>query len=122
MPDYRFELEICEGNGGPPLKKGEARPRLDFAKEGICAWMYYEGYQVGQTFKYPEDAGKLCSWVLDSLQSVVTTLEFGGTLPWRYAGTPYEKEIDLDGVTTEFIRCIDPTASGIVVKVKRIAE
>jgi hypothetical protein len=32
--------------------------------------------------------------------------------------------IDPEGVTTEYVRCIDPTASGIVVKVirKRIAE
>ena len=31
----------------------------------------------------------------------------------------YEKEMDPDGVTTEFIRCVDPTTSGIVVKVIR---
>ena len=30
-----------------------------------------------------------------------------------------EKVIDPEGVTTEFVRCIDPTASGIVVKVIR---
>jgi hypothetical protein len=46
-------------------------------------------------------------------------MQYGGTLPWRYEGTPYEKTIDPDGVTTEFVRCIDPTDSGIVVKVIR---
>lgn len=58
---------------------------------------------------------------MDSVLGVIRALEHGGTLPWRYRGTPYEKEIDPDGVTTEFVRCIDPTASGIVVKVTRTA-
>ncbi len=121
MPDYRFEIEIYEGNGGQPPKEGEDRPSLDFANEGICAWMYYAGYQAGQTFKYPEEAGKLCPSVLDSLQSIITTLGIGGTLPWMFTGTPYEKEVDPEGVTTEFVRCTDPTASGIVVKVIKTA-
>ena len=38
---------------------------------------------------------------------------------WQYQDTPYEKEIDPDGVTTEFVRCVDPTEPGIVVKVIR---
>jgi hypothetical protein len=53
------------------------------------------------------------------LQGIIHTLRFGGTLPWRYAGTPYEKAMDPEGVTTEYVRCIDPTDSGIVVKVIR---
>jgi hypothetical protein len=55
------------------------------------------------------------------LIGVIRALEHGGTLPWKYAGTPYEKVIDPEGVTTEFIRCIDPTESGIVIKVTRAA-
>ena len=47
-------------------------------------------------------------------------LKFGGTLPWEYKGTPYEKEFNLDSITTEFVRCIDPTDSEIIVKVTRI--
>ena len=58
---------------------------------------------------------------MDSVLGAMSALEHGGTLPWRYRGTPYEKEIDPDGVTTEYIRCIDPTASGIVVKLIRTA-
>ena len=50
---------------------------------------------------------------------VIRALENGGTLPWKYLGTPYEKVIDTDGVTTEYVRCLDPTASGIVIKVTR---
>ena len=36
-----------------------------------------------------------------------------------YKGTAYEKQIDPDGVTTEFVRCPDPTDAGIVVKITR---
>jgi len=119
---YEIELEIYEGKG--VVLRDEA-PRPDLAKEGICAWMCGVGdkqaYQVGQRFRYPEDLGKLCPWLVDSLTGVIRALEHGGTLPWRYAGTPYEKEIDPDGVTTEYVRCLDPTASGIVVKVLRRA-
>ena len=40
-------------------------------------------------------------------------------MPWLYEGTPYKKVIDPDGITTEFIRCPDPTASGVVAKITR---
>ena len=122
MKNYDIELEIFEGNGGQ-RRAGGTRP--DFAKEGICAWMYRgdgeTSYQLGQTFRYPEDLGKLCPWLVDSLSGVIRALEYGGTLPWRYVGTPYEKALDPDGVTTEFVRCLDPTASGIVIRVTRTA-
>jgi len=122
MRDYVIELEIYEGNGGERRADGT---RPDFANEGICAWMYggdgESAFQVGQKFRYPEDLGELCPWLADSLTGVIRALEYGGTLPWRYRGTPYEKVIDPDGVTTEFVRCLDPTASGIVIKVTRTA-
>jgi hypothetical protein len=117
MKSYTIELEIFEGKGGE-LRMDGTHP--DFAKEGICAWMY-GSYEVGQKFRYPDDLGKLCPWLVDSLTGVIRSLEHGGTLTWRYMGTPYEKEIDPDGVTTEFVRCIDPTDSGIVIKVIRTA-
>ncbi|UCF10811.1 MAG: hypothetical protein JSW65_03790 [Candidatus Bipolaricaulota bacterium] len=123
MTQYEIELEIHEGKGA---QLGPDVPRPDLAKEGICAWMCgwgeKPGYQVGDTFRYPQDLGRLCPWLLDSLTGVIRALEHGGTLPWRYAGTPYEKEIDPEGVTTEFVRCIDPTDSGIVIKVTRTAQ
>jgi hypothetical protein len=115
MKEYMIELEIYEGNSGQP---DPDITHLDFAKEGICAWMYGT-YQVGQKFRYPEDLGELCPWLVDSLTGVIRALEHGGTLPWKYQGTPYEKVIDPDGVTTEFVRCIDPSTSGIVIKVTR---
>lgn len=123
MSDYKIEIEIHEGKGGPLQKEGDTVIYPDFAHEGICAWMYrgdgQKSYRVGQQFAYPEDSDKLCPWLLDSLHSIVQVLRFGGTLPWRYKDTPYEKVIDPEGITTEYIRCIDPTASGIVIKVIR---
>jgi hypothetical protein len=123
MSDYQIEIEIYEGRGGQLQKEGDEIIWPDFVKEGLCAWMYHgdglKSYQKGQKFSYPEDLGLLCPWLRDSLQGVIQALNFGGTLGWTYRGTPYEKVIDPEGVTTEFVRCIDPTASGIVVKVIR---
>ncbi|MGD9099506.1 MAG: hypothetical protein PVF45_03430 [Anaerolineae bacterium] len=120
---YKIEIEIYEGKGGQ-LRKREGKvvyPNL--IKEGICAWMYRgdgeQSYQAGQIFAYPEDAEKLCPWLLDSLSGFIRELSAGETLGWTYKGTPYEKVIDPKGVTTEFVRCPDPTDCGIVVKVIR---
>ena len=93
---YRIDLEIIE------------------CKAGKCAQ-----HEMGQTFAYPADRGRLCPWLLDSMNGAIRVLEYGGTMPWLYEGTPYKKVIDPDGVTTEFIRCPDPTASGVVVKITR---
>ncbi|MBN1940317.1 MAG: hypothetical protein JW843_12080 [Candidatus Aminicenantes bacterium] len=91
---YRIDLEIFEA-------------RAD-------TWCHKKGDQ----FAYPQDWGKICPWLRGSLNDFVRILEFGGTLPWRYEGTPYEKVIDPDGVTTEYVRCPDPTAD-LVVKITR---
>ena len=123
MNDYKIEIEIFEGNGGNLQKDGERIVYPDLAAEGICAWMYrgdgHRSYRAGQKFTYPADAGKLCPWLVDTLQPMIHVLRLGGTLPWKYAGTPYEKVIDPDGMTTDVVRCVDPTASGIVVKIIR---
>lgn len=125
VPDkkYKLEIEIFEGNGGRLKKDGDEIIYPDLIKEGICAWMYRgdgeKSYQVGHRFSYPEDTDKMCPWLLDSMRTVLARLIAGETLNWYYEDTPYEKVIDPDGVTTEFVRCIDPTASGIVVKVIR---
>jgi uncharacterized repeat protein (TIGR04076 family) len=88
---------------------------IEAPKEG-CA-----NHQLGQKFKYPKDRGRMCEWLLDSMNGAIRVLEYGGTLPWGYEGTPYQKVINLNGVTTEYIRCPDPTKSGIVVKITRTA-
>lgn len=120
---YRFEIKIFEGKGGELRKEqGQVVYPADFESLGVCAWMYHgdgeKSYQVGQKFVYPDDAGKICPWLLSSLDPVITALRCGGTLGWEYKGTPYEKVINQKGVTTEFVHCIDP-ASGIVVKITR---
>jgi hypothetical protein len=45
-------------------------------------------------------------------------LQNGVILPWKYEGTPYEKVIDHKGITTEYVRCPDPTAD-LVAKITR---
>ena len=74
-------------------------------------------HKVGQKFRYPSETGKMCGWLLDSASHMIRVLECGGKLDWSYKGTPYEKLIDKDGVTTEFVRCPDPRPSGVVLKI-----
>ena len=93
---YRIDIEIVESKGGTCVQ-----------------------HNVGDKFLYPVDRGRICPWLLDSMNGAIRVLEFGGTLPWLYEGTPYKKVIDPEGVTTEFIRCPDPTASGVVAKITR---
>jgi uncharacterized repeat protein (TIGR04076 family) len=95
-PRYSIELEVIEG-----------------LEDSGC------DHRPGEKFEYPKDIGKLCPFLLDSMSGMLRVLEFGGTLPWTFPGTEYEKEIDADGVTTEYVRCPDPTATGIVVKITR---
>ena len=92
LHSFSFEIEIVEGNCQP--------------------------HQAGQTFKYPEDKGKICPWLMDAMNGAIRVLEFGGTLPWLYQGTPYQKVIDPNGLTTEFIRCPDPSRV-VVAKISR---
>jgi uncharacterized repeat protein (TIGR04076 family) len=123
MPRYKIDLEVFEGNGGAREEdEGRTAPR-NFAAEGICSWMYRgdgaRSFRVGQRFAYPEDAGSVCPWLLSSLQPFIQALRYGGTLTWTYEGTRYQKVTDPEGITTEYVRCPDPSASGIVVKVIR---
>jgi uncharacterized repeat protein (TIGR04076 family) len=75
-------------------------------------------HKKGDKFSYPADWGRICPWLRASLNEFVRLLEHGVTLPWKYEGTPYEKVIDPDGVTTEYVRCPDPTAN-LVAKITR---
>ncbi len=91
---YKIEIEIFE-----------ARP------DSWC-------HKKGDRFSYPADWGKICPWLRASLTEIVRLLEYGVTLPWKYEGTPYEKVIDPEGVTTEYVRCPDPTAD-LVARITR---
>lgn len=56
---------------------------------------------------------------MDSINSMIRVLQFGGSLPWKYNDTEYAKTINPEGITTEYIRCPDPTDAGVVVKLTR---
>ena len=77
-------------------------------------------HKKGDKFMYPKDWGNICPWLRTSLNDFVRLLEHGVTLPWKYKNTPYEKVIDPNGVTTEYVRCPDPTAN-LVAKITRTA-
>ncbi|MGW8268407.1 MAG: TIGR04076 family protein, partial [Longimicrobiales bacterium] len=93
---YAFTIEIVEGI------------------EGGCG----PGHGPGDVFEYPAQKGEICPWLMDSMDGFLRVLEYGGTMPWMYRGTPYEKVIDPDGVTTEFVRCPDPSRT-VVAKITR---
>ncbi|MHC5075942.1 MAG: hypothetical protein ACYTFM_05900 [Planctomycetota bacterium] len=76
-------------------------------------------HRKGDKYRYPEDIGHICPWLLDSINTMIRVLQFGGTLPWKYKETEYEKTNDYNGITTEFIRCPDPTDAGVVAKITR---
>jgi uncharacterized repeat protein (TIGR04076 family) len=75
-------------------------------------------HKKGDKFKYPEDIGKICPWLMSSMHDFIILLNRGVTLSWKYSNTPYEKVIDPDGITTEFVRCPDPTAN-LVARITR---
>ena len=93
-PKYKIEIEIYEA-------------RQD-------TWCH----KKGDRFEYPRDIGRICPWLLSSLHDFIILLQHGAVLPWKYEGTPYQKVIDAAGVTTEFVRCPDPT-SNLVAKIIR---
>ena len=111
---------IVAATAGMEVTKGEAQARRRYKIEieitenknnRTC-------HKVGEKFNYRADIGKICPWFLSSMWDFIRILENGGTLTWKYEGTPYEKVIDPDGVTTEFVRCPDPTGN-LVAKIIR---
>jgi uncharacterized repeat protein (TIGR04076 family) len=98
----------------PPPKRRRYKIDIEIFEARPDSWCH----KKGDTFAYPADWGKLCPWLRASLNEFVRLLENGVTLPWMYEGTPYAKVIDPDGVTTEYVRCPDPT-SDLVAKIIR---
>jgi uncharacterized repeat protein (TIGR04076 family) len=74
-------------------------------------------HKKGDTFRYPQDKGKMCHWLLAAAEPMIRVLKYGGNLQWTYKGTPYEKVKDPNGITTEFVRCPDPTGHNLVLKI-----
>jgi uncharacterized repeat protein (TIGR04076 family) len=75
-------------------------------------------HKKGDKFEYPKDMAAICPWLLSSMHDFIRLLQNDVTLTWKYEGTPYEKIINKDGITTEFVRCPDPTAN-LVAKITR---
>ena len=97
----------------PPLRK-RYKIEIEIYEARPDSWCH----KKGDKFNYPEDLGKICPWLQGSLRDFLVALSHGATLPWKYEGTPYEKGIDPDGVTTEYVRCPDPT-SNLVARITR---
>ena len=75
-------------------------------------------HMKGEKFKYPRDMANICPWLLSSMHDFIQLLQNDVTLRWTYEGTPYEKTINKDGITTEYVKCPDPTAN-LVAKIIR---
>lgn len=98
----------------PPPPRKKYRIDIEIYEARPDSWCH----KKGDKFAYPADWGKLCPWLRASLNEFVRLLENGVTLTWKYEGTPYAKVIDPEGVTTEYVRCPDPT-SDLVAKITR---
>lgn len=100
----------------------QLKKRYDFQieivapRKSLC-----HAHKFGERFAYPEDLGKICPWLRDSMSGILRAMEWGATFPWDYDGTPFKKVSDPNGISTEFVRCPDPTENGIVVKITRKA-
>ena len=110
----------------PTLSKptSQEKKSIEVVRYGVEIEVYEVGpetrcHKKGEKFVWPKDMGNICHWLASALDPVCTSLAAGAIYPWKYAGTPYEKVIDPDGVTTEYIRCPDPSQAGIVVKITR---
>ena len=90
------------------------RMEIDIFEAREDSWCH----KKGDKFLYPGDMGKLCPWLRTSLHDFLRLMENDVTLTWKYEGTPYEKIINENGVTTEYVRCPDPT-SKLVARITR---
>lgn len=102
----------------PPPAPAQRRARYKIDIEIFEARTDTWCHKKGDKFAYPEDWGKICPWLRASLNEFVRMLEMGVNLSWMYENTPYQKVVDPNGVTTEFVRCPDPTAA-LVAKITR---
>ena len=116
LPDSLEAGQQQQQAPAPTLKRKKYKLEIEIYEARPDTWCH----KKGDKFAYPQDIGKICPWLLSSLHDFLVALGHGATLPWKYEGTPYEKVIDPDGVTTEYVRCPDPT-SALVAKITRTA-
>ena len=57
---FDFEIEIVEGKCGP--------------------------HQAGQKFKYPDEKGKICEWLMDSMNGAIRVLDTAARCPGSMKG------------------------------------
>jgi len=112
MVSVPFWIHASQEEEQPKKRKYKIEIEIYEAREDT--WCH----KKGDKFQYPDDIGKICPWLLSSMHDFLRLLQNGVTLPWKYENTPYEKVIDPDGVTTEYVRCPDPTAD-LVAKITR---
>jgi uncharacterized repeat protein (TIGR04076 family) len=107
-------MELAGQKTPPPPKKPKYKLEVEIFEARQDTWCH----KKGDKFQIPEDKGKICPWLLSSMHDFIVALKVGATLPWKYEGTPYEKIINVKGITTEYVRCPDPTAN-LVAKITR---
>jgi uncharacterized repeat protein (TIGR04076 family) len=112
MVSAPFWLQAVQEEEQPKKRRYKIEIEIYEAREDT--WCH----KKGDKFAYPQDIGKICPWLLSSMHDFLRLLQNGVTLSWKYENTPYEKVIDPDGVTTEYVRCPDPT-SALVAKITR---
>jgi len=106
-------LPVAEAQQPPP-KPRRYKIEIDIFEARTDTWCH----KRGDKFEYPKDAASICPWLMSSMRDFILLLQNGVNLGWKYENTPYQKVIDPDGVTTEFVRCPDPTAN-LVARITR---
>jgi len=109
-----FESALAGQEQTPPAPRPKYKLEIEIYEARPDTWCH----KKGDKFNYPQDIGKICPWLLSSMHDALILLAQGVILPWKYQNTPYQKVIDPNGITTEFIRCPDPT-SNLVAKITR---
>ncbi len=109
-----FMSDAFAGDQEQAAKRKRFKIDLEIYEAREDSWCH----KKGDRFEYPADYGKICPWLRSSLNDFVRLLENDVTLSWKYEGTAYEKIINQNGITTEYVRCPDPTAD-LVVKIIR---
>ena len=87
--------------------------------ESTRGYCNYGKHTKGQKLRYPQDWESICPYLKGRLSVFIEQLANGQTLPWTYAGTPYEKVINKGGITTEYVRRPDPSDKYVVAKIIR---
>jgi uncharacterized repeat protein (TIGR04076 family) len=109
-----FESAVSGQEETPPSRQPRYTIDIEIFEARPDTWCH----KKGDKFSYPQDIGMLCPWLLGSMHDFLILLKQGAVLPWKYENTPYAKVIDPEGVTTEYVRCPDPT-SNLVAKITR---